>query len=270
MQWSRVKSILIVILLLVDGFLFFNIAGKYLSSYYRAAENAHNMIEILTGRGIEVAKSFSLPKSGALPVLQVDRSRSDEDNFAYGLLGDAEKIEQQDGSTVIYQNDKGTVEWRDGGYITANFTPSNYEQPQTTRETETIAKSLLEATGVSASLEWMVDEKVAMVVFPTAGVSVFNRGLHLMFGEDTVMIQGCWTFGIPYITTSGNYVTFTATDALFNFVSKNEVGQIKEMELGFLLSESGGGRIQMIPGWRIDTDAGSFFVDSLKKTSISL
>ena len=31
MQWSRTKTILIVILLLVDGFLFFNIAEKYVS-----------------------------------------------------------------------------------------------------------------------------------------------------------------------------------------------------------------------------------------------
>ena len=35
MQWSRVKSIFLVILLLVDGFLCLNIAGKYVSRSYR-------------------------------------------------------------------------------------------------------------------------------------------------------------------------------------------------------------------------------------------
>ena len=54
MQWSRVKSIFLVILLLVDGFLAFNIAGKYLSRSYRQAENAYNIVEILSGRGIRV------------------------------------------------------------------------------------------------------------------------------------------------------------------------------------------------------------------------
>ena len=39
---------------------------------------------------------------------------------------------------------------------------------------------------------------------------------------------------------------------------------------GFLLGESGSGRMQMTPGWRVKTNAGSFFVDSLKISSVLL
>ena len=81
MQWSRVKSILIVILLVANGFLAFNIAGKYVSRYYRETETAHNMTVILTARGIEPGRALTLPEAHSLPVLQIDRSRPDEDTF---------------------------------------------------------------------------------------------------------------------------------------------------------------------------------------------
>ena len=87
MQWSRVKSILILILLLVDGFLIINIAGKYVSHSYRMAENAHHIMEILERRSITA--DFDLPEAHTLPVLQIDRSRADEDKFAAGYAPQA-------------------------------------------------------------------------------------------------------------------------------------------------------------------------------------
>lgn len=71
-------------------------------------------------------------------------------------------------------------------------------------------------------------------------------------------LSGLWTFDTPYITKSGNYVTFAATDALFTLISREEVTQIDSLTAGFLLGESGSGRMQMTPGWRVKTNAGSF------------
>ncbi len=268
MQWSRVKSILIFILLLVDGFLIINIAGKYVSNYYRTAENAHNIMEILERRGI--AASFDLPETHTLPVLQIDRSRADEDRFAAGLLGAAlVRTEQPDGGTVYYESAYGNLNWRDGGVVAGTLKPENYQPPEDHEEAETYAQSILQQAGITATLDWTCEDGVtAIASFPTAGVPVFNRELTLIFREKEIELMGWWTFGMPYITKSGNYVNFLAIDALFNFISKNEVERIDEMQLGFLLSESGGGRVQMTPGWRIETNKGSFFVDSLKKSSV--
>lgn len=272
MQWSRVKTIFIVILLMVDGFLFINMAGKYVSGYYRKAENAHNITEILAGRGIAVGRSFVLPDAQALPVLQVDRSRTDEDHFAHGLLGEtAERTESADGSdTVRYESERGTVEWKEGGAVSGTFTPQDYVQPQTADEVKALAQKLAGQAGLGTALEWQADAQSASVSFPTAGVPVFNRVLTLTFDAEGVTMAGVWTFGMPYITKSGNYVTFAAADALFTLLARESPTEIDRMELGFLLSDTGGGRVQMTPGWRIDTNAGSFFVDSLKKSSISL
>ena len=145
-------------------------------------------------------------------------------------------------------------------------------QPTDRTMAQAYAQDILEKAGVAASVGWETDAESLTVTasFETAGVPVFNRALTLIFREKDIELTGWWTFGMPYITKSGNYVAFSATDALFNLISKNEITQIDKMELGFLLSESGGGRVQMTPGWRVETNAGSFFVDSLKKSSVSV
>lgn len=270
MQWSRVKSILIVILLLVDGFLLLNVAGKYFSRSYRAAENAHNITEILTARGIETGKSFALPEAGALPVLQVDRSRSDEDAFSTGLLGeDAVREDKPDGATS-YVSTVGTLTWSGGGEVAGAFLPSDYVLPDAAREMEHLTQTLLQEAGVTSPVLLEINETEAAVSvhFTTAGVPVFNRALTFRFAPDKIVLSGWWTFGMPYTTKSGSYVTCAAADAIFTLIAKNTVARIDELESGFLLTENGGGRVQMTPGWRIETDSGSFFVDSLKKSSI--
>lgn len=268
MQWSRTKTILIVILLVVDGFLLFNIAGKFVSRYYRQTENAHTIVEILSARGIEIDPDFSLPDTQALPVLQVDRSRTDEDRFSYGLLGDdALSSEQTSGNAVQYSSDRGALTWRDGGNVSGVLTPDGYTQPADTKQAQTEAERLLTNAGLTTgNLTLAASDLTVTASFPTAGVAVFNRVITLTFEKDQITVSGMWTFGMPYITKSGNYVTFAAADALFSLISGTEIEQVTGMEQGFLLSESGSGRVQMTPGWRIDTNAGSFFVDSLKKS----
>lgn len=267
MQWSRVKSILILILLLVDGFLIINIAGKYVSHSYRMAENAHNVMEILERRSITA--DFDLPEAHTLPILQIDRSRADEDQFAIGLLGkELVRTEQPDGSTVYYESAYGELNWRDGGVVSGTLKPENYKKPVDDETAMDYAKAILQRAGISAALNWKGENFTVTASFLTAGVPVFNRELTLVFRENAVELMGWWTFGMPYITKSGNYVNFLATDALFYLISKNEIARIDGMQLGFLLSESGGGRVQMTPGWRVETDAGVFFVDSLKKSSV--
>lgn len=273
MQWSRVKSIFLVILLLVDGFLCLNIAGKYVSRSYRQAENAHNIVEILSGQGIRVGAGFSLPDAHTLPVLQIDRSRADEDRFSYGLLGeDALRQEEQDGSgTVRYTSEAGTVSWQGGGQVTGAFVPADYTAPADSAEALHRARTLLTGAGLAtATLSFAADGLSVTVSFPTAGVPVFNRALTLDFEPDRVRLSGLWTFDTPYITKSGNYVTFAAADALFTLLAHEQVSRVDSLTAGFLLGESGSGRMQMTPGWCIQTNAGSFFVDSLKISSVLL
>lgn len=272
MQWSRVKSIFIVILLVIDGFLLFNIAQKYVSRHYRETENAHNIIEILNLRGIQTGPDFSLPKAHVLPVLQADRSRAEEERFTCGLLGEEAIGEERAGSSAVtYTTARGTIEWREGGVVSGAFTPPSYTQPETGEQMRGQAQALLAGAGMPVSnLTFAVQDQTVTVTFPTAGVPVFNRALHFTFGAEQVALSGMWMFDMPYITKSGNYVTFEAVDAIFPLISSADLSQVWHMEQGFLLSESGSGRVQMTPGWRIDTNAGSFFVDSLKKTAVLL
>ena len=118
MQWSRTKTILILILLLVDGFLIINIAGKYVSHSYRMAENAHNIVEILDSAGHHgIDPGFDLPAHTAARFADRPKPCRGGQVCGYGLSGkDAISTEQASGSTVRYERPTAsTLKWRDGG-----------------------------------------------------------------------------------------------------------------------------------------------------------
>lgn len=272
MQWSRVKSILIVILLLVDGFLAVNIAGKYVSRYYRATETAHNMTVLLAQRGISQGDSFMLPEAQKLPALQLDISRADEDAFSYGLLGEGLVREDKPDGTVSYVSAHGTLLWSSSGRVTGALVPEEYVCPEDARSLTERAQELLRMAGVINAVDLQCDAQAGTVraSFQTAGVPVFNRGLTFGFEPDRVTLSGWWTFGVPYTTRSGSYIAYPAVDAVFLLAGQQAIGRIDHMETGFYLTETGSGRVQMSPGWWIETDQGAFFVDSLKKTAVAV
>ena len=89
MQWSRVKSILIILLLLVDGFLACMLGVKAFSAYQRKQENREHLNIVLADCGMKLADGVSLPDDALMPQLNIDRNRADEAAGGAALLGGA-------------------------------------------------------------------------------------------------------------------------------------------------------------------------------------
>ena len=71
MQWSRVKSILIILLLLVDGFLACMLGVKAFSAYQRKQENREHLNIVLADCGMKLADGVSLPDDALMPQLNI-------------------------------------------------------------------------------------------------------------------------------------------------------------------------------------------------------
>ena len=122
MQWDKVKNVLIVILLVVNLFLIGNFGAKIWQNYQRSEELEADLRTLTQEYGRQLDDSFRLPKDKVLPILSIDRSRTDEETVAQAMLGEAvERTEQEDG-TVLFQSDSGKVEWHADGTVQAECT----------------------------------------------------------------------------------------------------------------------------------------------------
>lgn len=273
MQWSKVKSILILILLIVDAFLLVNLFGSYYTEYWRETEKNENFSIVLSRKGIEADDNFRLPKTISLPMLEVDRNKSDEDAFTEGLLGEKmERTETPDGGT-IYDSPLGRIEWSVEGKIFGSFAFENYTEPASDREMRVSTAKILEGCGISSSVQIETDSErmQAIAVFDTAGAPVFNRSLCFTFGEERISVNGWWTFQTPYMVRTNNYVLCESTDAILTLLNEEtSISRIDAAENGYILLTGGGRQTSIVPCCRIVTDCGEFFVDSLKNTVIRM
>ena len=273
MQWSKVKTILIFILLVVDSFLLIHLLGGYYAEYRREMAKNEDFLTVLSNKGVGADAMFTLPKAVSLPTLEVDRSKNDEDAFTRGLLGEGmERTEAVDGGTS-YDSARGHIEWSAEGKIEGAFVPESYQRPTSEREMRVMLAKILEGCGISSAvrIEADADEMSASASFYTAGAPVFNRSLRFTFDEENVAVSGWWTFQTPYMVRTNNYVLCEPTDAVLALLdAETSIRSVTSAEIGYVLMTGSGRQTSIVPCCRIITDRGEFFVDSLKNVVISV
>ncbi|MDE7035694.1 MAG: hypothetical protein K2O74_05535, partial [Eubacteriales bacterium] len=67
MQWDKVKTILLAILLAVDGFLAWNLSQTFGSHSQRTRETLADFRELIGEQGVQLAPGFSIPAGATLP-----------------------------------------------------------------------------------------------------------------------------------------------------------------------------------------------------------
>lgn len=266
LQWGKIKSILIIILLLVDTFLAGVLVVKWASEQKREQEMFKNLQIVLADSGITM-KDMSLPKEAMMPQLIIDQSRTDELKLAHKLLGDdAEQINGD--KSLSLKSELGEVSWSDSGEINAVITPQNYKKPdESSVKSET--NDLLKNIGINpSSLQIDVNGFLAVVSFKTAGYEVFNRNLKIVFSDDNIAINGKWTFSEPYATRNNLYSTYNPIDSIIWFAGQKKANEIYDITAGLLLVNGAGSQMQLCPVWRIKTDNGDFYVDPVKNEMV--
>lgn len=270
MQWDRVKNILIVILLAVNLFLIGNLGAKAWQSESQKEELEDNLRTLLVQQGLELDASFELPADQTLPVLSLDRSRSEEEKVALAMLGEeTERLEQEDGD-VRFEGEKGWLVWKADGTLVGEV-ETEQESPSKESDTRQQARSLLEDWGLwSDGASISVSSVTAVLRGTVAAMPVHNRTITLSFERNGVVrVQGLWSFGTPYTTARGSGISCTAADALLAFAAAApEAGTVLSMTAGYRLQADGNRRMQLTPTWKIETNTGEYLVDCDKKTII--
>lgn len=263
MQWDKVKTILLAILLAVDGFLAWNLSQNFVSHSQRTRETLADVRELIGEQGVQLAPGFSIPAGATLPALEAERSASAEEQAAAALLGqNAQREDGEDGSAYFTNTDGESIRFSRDGTLEARLRVEGV--PEGRGERVQLAGQRLAGFPAHGGVFAADGEDAVRLEAWTAGVPLFDRAVTVTFEEGWLLASGRWTLELPY-TTTGTSVYYDGADALLTYAFQAQAGTIiRDMTLGYRLGEENAGRIPLVVCWRIETDKGTEFLDPSK------
>lgn len=266
-EWRRLKSIIIFILLLVNGFLLVlvGIRRGEAQSYERKA--LERTIEVLREKGIAVEQD-NLSDSGQLLPLSIERNLEQEARIASILLDEEVQAENRGGGLYLYRGVMGEVSIRAGGELSAVLTDNAHWQ---TGYPDNHAAALLKSLKLDARQiggETAEDRTVVRFRQLWNGVPVFSCELEFIYEHGSLStIHGTLLIAGQTVQETGE--TLTLPTALMRFLdgvtaAGDVCSSIESMEAGYrAASHSASGGIRLTAVWLISSNTADYYLDGV-------
>lgn len=267
MEWPKLKNIIILILLLVNGFLLVLVGTRYTESVKYERKALELTLVRLEARGIRV-EADRLASAGELPPLTVERDPDRELRLAQALLGgEAVQADNRGGGLYLYQNSSGAVSVRAGGELSAELTGGPGLSADGSPERH--AAGLLKKMGVDGSQIGVAEEDGwTRVRFrqTRGGRPLFSCEVEFAYQDGTLRsVQGV-LLAAPD-GTAERAQPMTLPTALTRFSEEiaatgDVCSAIQSMEPGWrgtVQPMSGG--VRLTPAWLVTTDTARYYLD---------
>ena len=223
MEWKRVKTLLLILLLACDLGLGISLGAQYFTQRSREQQALADALELLGRDGVQVQLSQAAMLESGLPARWVTRDTGFERTVMERLLG-ACTVTDQGGGVLVYESVRGVVTVRNGGYIDGSSGPTGF---LTTPE---------EALGVENTDRQVLD-----------GLELSNTGLKLEDGR----ISGRWLLAREsvYLGAGGQRDRLLLDLAAF----MGEGQRIQSLTQTWLVAGTAGRQTELEPVWRVET-----------------
>lgn len=257
MRWSKIKNIIILLLVVVNGFLLGQVGLREWRSHRDQRETRERMVDILARNDVAYLPE-EVPGDLELSVRRVTLSPFGEAEAAL-LIGEITDVQTAGGRTV-YTGAQGTAALSAAGELTVEFASGSLLS-------ESIVLERLSGLGVSLERAGGLDDagEVSYTQF-WDGVPVSGMTARLAFkgqAPDTLLIR-CLTGTEEVIPAEETLTAATALARLLDELSRGEgyvCSQITDMYAGYVAG--GGDPVTLTPVWLIETDTWRFIVDGL-------
>lgn len=267
MEWRKLKTFIILILLLVNGFLLVLVAARSQEAAQYERSALAQTVKVLERSGI-YADHASLSAADSLVPLSAGRDLDRELQIAQALLG-KERIqaENQGGGLYFYHNSNGDLSVRAGGELSAQLT-GDPDQP-VSGSLERHAADLLKKAGIDAEqIDVTEEDEWTRVRFRQLwnGAPVFSCQVEFAYrGGALTSIQGVLLTAGSGTAEDGQAMTLPT--ALLRFLDEvtatgDVCSSIQSMQAGYrgtVQSLSGG--VRLTPVWLVSTDTASYYLD---------
>lgn len=263
MEWSKLKNIILLILLITNGFLLYFVVREAAQEYRFQASARENAIAFLEGKGVQVAQE-QVPRRIGLQPQTARRDLERESALAAALLGGTVRAEARGSEVYRYWNDSGWLQFHSDGAFSAQFTPGTFPVEA---DREQAGLALLKGLDFAGEL---LDRTENTLVFRQLwqDAPLFTQQVTLVFDEGSIIAAtgGRRLVGEPERDQSREPITVaTALIDLFNGL--NDLGdvcsEISAIREGYVASAALSGSMSLTPVWHITTDTGTYQLNTL-------
>ena len=265
MEWPKLKNIIILILLLLNGFLLVLVGMRYTEAakYDRTALN--QTLEVLEARGIQ-ADPDSLSPAESLPPLTMERDLEAEQKLAAALLGSEVDADNQGGGLYLYRSKLGELSLRAGGELSAQLAQDEHWR---TDSPESHAAGLLRAMELTARQTGVTTQGTETVVrFRQLldRIPVFSCEVEFVYKDGLLRtVRGTLLPAGQTVQEAGSALTLPT--ALMRFLdgitaTGDVCSSIQSMEAGYRISSqplSGGVRLTAV--WLVSSNTADYYLD---------
>ncbi len=255
MRWSKIKNIVILLLLLVNLFLLAMVGLRAWRSGHNERETRQRMVAVLEKSGIaflpdEVPGDLTL--SGWRITLQIPGE--DEARLLLGGVTDVYTV----GTRTVYEGGRGSVNISSSGEMEAKFEQGAF--PLEEDDAGSAGLELLSRLGVQAQETERISQEgqtVLTYVQLWNGVPVPNRPVTLTCRDESwESLSLHWLAGTAESVALGDK-TITASTALVRFLEVLDqegyvCSQVTDMYAGYVAS--GTSTVTLTPAWYVETD----------------
>ena len=265
MEWSKIKNIILVILVMVNLILL-GVVGyqEYRSAQYDS-QTLELAVQLLADSGITVAAD--LPEKGSLSTLQLESVTWDSGVMqaqAAAVLGELEWVDDSGGTRIVCRGERGSGELSSDGHFA--FTLEEGALPAAS-DGKDQGKELLEQLGMQVTL---AGETRRNDLEQTAywqmwnGTPVFTcKSVLICRGDSVVSLSGQRLLGSATAVSSQSLLTVpTVLVRFLNGMNQNGYvcSMVTKMSLGYSTAISAN---RLTPVWALDTDTGRYYVNAI-------
>jgi hypothetical protein len=276
MQWNRVKTILILVLLAANLFLAVNNVLRVMSEYYLSGSFVRSASEALSESGVSAPASVIPHRRPDLPVLKVSSAANNFHGFAQLLLGGGVK-QAVSGGYPEYSSSTGTftVDSPSSFVFQAGSSAPEAGSP------ESFVKAFFRKSGLSGSYSTVSHVKTeagTQIIVEETVSKTPVRGCRITFlftGSKLSRMYGKWVFTAEAAKKSLKLAD--AVNVLFSIADRRSGGvrpdssAVKSMRLVYYSPSSAAmASITVLPAYLITYDSGTSYLYDLTQGRLDL
>ena len=268
MSASKIKNLIILILLLaVLGLLPAVVPTQ--AARASSEKNIHEELSALYASYGLTLDASTLPASQTLYTVELENP--DAKAAAQALLGNGASAEEASGRTLAsYTSGAGTFQLSRGGNLSVRLTDASSAH-DLTRATKRYLRSMdFEIAELDEPVRESAGVYTVRAVQSMFGVPVFESALTFSYRNNTLYSVEGEFYPAGEIVRVSESACISCADALVALLSSRDqlgwVGsQIVSCEQGYVHSETASSAMRFVPVWRVETDAGSFYVNGMTR-----